>query len=67
MYVLNRSEQSGKHHRDHIEQFDPSLLRTFRVIEGENTHDQIAFCAFHSLSVEEENVLDSCCMHTIHA
>ena len=27
-------------------------LRKFHVTVGQNTHDQIAFCAFHSFSVE---------------
>lgn len=63
MYVLNRSEQSGKHHRDRIEQFDPSLFRTFCVIEGENTHDQIAFCAFHSFLVKTKGMFATHMQH----
>ena len=37
----------------------------FRVIEGPNAHDQIAFCAFHSFLVEVQT--NAGYVHAMHA
>ena len=44
---------------------DQICVIRFRVIEGPNAHDQIAFCAFHSFLVEVQT--NAGYVHAMHA
>jgi len=64
-FLLQHCALRKFHVTDSENMCDQIFVIRFRVIEGPNVHDQIAFCAFHSFLVEVQTNSDY--IHVTHA